>query len=256
MFDLEYIQSNLNTRYIGQSILAFDMLDSTNSQALRLDRSKLANGSVIVTDKQTKGRGRRGKRWHSIPGKSLTFSVVLFPDLSPKISGLISLLAGLSVVDTMGRYDIDAKLKWPNDIVIFDEKIGGLLCETRVANNQMDTFVIGIGLNINEDKVDFPEGFADGVTSVKIILNKTIRRELVLIHLLSRLEKWIDQLQHRDKIISSWLDRCAHLGQTISIKTDDKTVSGIFSGLTEYGEAIIKFKGREATFSAGIVTIQ
>jgi BirA family biotin operon repressor/biotin-[acetyl-CoA-carboxylase] ligase len=166
------------------------MLDSTNSQALRLDRSKLANGSVIVTDKQTKGHGRRGKRWHSIPGKSLTFSVVLFPDLSPKISGLISLLAGLSVVDTMGRYDIDAKLKWPNDIVIFDEKIGGLLCETRVANNQMDTFVIGIGLNINEDKVDFPEEFADGVTSVKIILNKTIRRELVLIHLLSRLEKW------------------------------------------------------------------
>ncbi len=255
MLSLELIQSNLNTRYIGRSILSFDELDSTNSQALRIPRSNLTNGLVIVTDKQTGGRGRRGNTWHSLPGKSLTFSVILFPDVSPKTLGLFSLLAGLAVVETMGEYNIDAKLKWPNDIVIFDKKIGGLLCETKVTHNQVDVFIIGIGLNINEDRIDFPEGIVDSATSVKIILNKTLERALVLTHLLSRLEKWIDHMQHKDKIISTWLDHCAHLGQVISVKTKDDTVSGIFSGLTKYGEAIIESKGKETIISAGIITI-
>ncbi|MEE9190453.1 MAG: biotin--[acetyl-CoA-carboxylase] ligase [Candidatus Neomarinimicrobiota bacterium] len=255
MLNLERIQTNLNTRYIGRSILPFDELDSTNSQALRLHRSNITNGLVIVTDKQTGGRGRRGNNWHSTPGKSLTFSVIIFPDVPLINSGLLSLLAGVAVAETMEKYDIEAKLKWPNDIIIFDKKIGGLLCETRVVQNQVDTFVIGIGLNINEDRIDFPETIVNSATSVKIILNKIVQRESVLIHLLSQLETWIDHIENKDKIISTWLARCAHLEQVISIKIKGNTVSGIFSGLTDYGEAIIETNGKETIISAGIVTI-
>ena len=145
------IQTNLHTSFIGRNIEYFSFTDSTNDDAFELiSNNEAKHGMLIITDYQKKGRGRRNNTWFSTPGDNLTFSLII-KKTDEYNSGLFSILSGLSVVKGIKEFTgIECKLKWPNDIMLNDKKVGGILIETK---NNNDYLVIGIGLNINQKEI-------------------------------------------------------------------------------------------------------
>ena len=140
-------------------IMWFDSLDSTNNEAKRRI-SDIDNLSVLSAVSQTAGRGQKGNTWHAEPGENLTFSIVLkfgdkcFPELRAEDSFMISEITAISVVQLLEKYDLDAMIKWPNDIYIGDEKVCGILIENSLCSNGVKSSIIGIGLNINQKNFD------------------------------------------------------------------------------------------------------
>ncbi len=140
-------------------ILHYDRLPSTNDLALELASKKAAEGTVIVSDYQTHGRGRFKRKWVSRPGKNLLFSIVLKPRFSAQTAPILTHLAARSVASILKKqFSLPAKLKRPNDVLVGEKKISGILTEAASSNGRMEYVVVGIGLNVNSRKGDLPAG--------------------------------------------------------------------------------------------------
>ena len=125
------IQTNLTTKVFGHEIEYFTFTDSTNEDVWESIEDNIDEGFLVITDHQKKGRGRRGNDWISEPGASLTFSFLIKPQLPIEKIGLLSLLTGVAVVEGISKFaQLDCKLKWPNDIILNDKKVGGILAES------------------------------------------------------------------------------------------------------------------------------
>ncbi len=252
MFNSELYKQHLKTSNFD-NIKYFDELDSTNSKALELSKSNIANGTVVITDHQTAGRGRQSKKWFSLPGKSLTFSVILFPDCSIDQINRYSIVAGLAVSDSLNELNILTQLKWPNDILIDGKKVGGILCESKIQNNYIKTLVIGIGININEERTDFPSELQLSSTSLFIELGKAQDREQFLASVINNLEVRLNQFTSFNDQIEDWQNRCVHLNKVTKFNYNNKVIKGRFMELTESGEAKILIDGKVQVFNSGEV---
>lgn len=249
MFNINLYKNNLSTNFIGKSIQYYPKLDSTNTKAWELVSENTENGTVIIADNQLKGRGRQSNKWISIPGKSLTFSIILYPNVLPNQINLYSLIAGLAITDCLIDYDIQAQLKWPNDILINGKKVGGILCESKISGGVIKSLVIGIGLNVNEKTTNLPEELRDKATSLTIESEKQYKLEKLLANILNNLEH---RVQHRDEAqLIDWEKRCAHLNQKVTFRSGNKIVTGIFKGLSSIGQAIISINNKEVKFDSG-----
>jgi BirA family biotin operon repressor/biotin-[acetyl-CoA-carboxylase] ligase len=145
-------------------IQCFDEIDSTNSAAMLAAQSGAAEGSVFIAERQTEGRGRGGNIWHSEPG-AVMFSLILRPQVSPNDILILSLATGLAVSSAVEQLcGIIPDLRWPNDVLLGDKKLGGILCELNIDAGKVRHAVIGIGLNVNQAK--FPEGIREIATSL------------------------------------------------------------------------------------------
>ncbi len=155
------IEANLKTSTIGKYIEYYTQLKSTNDEAWEIIKEGSQSGTIIITDNQISGKGRNGNEWESKSGKSLTFSLIYKPRTIPieKI-GLLSIVAGVSVLDGLKELNINGGLKWPNDIILNKKKIGGILCESKINKRIIEWVVIGIGINVNESKDDFDSNLA------------------------------------------------------------------------------------------------
>lgn len=250
MFNLNLYQKNLTTSFIGQSIKHFTKLDSTNTKAWELISEKAENGTVVITDNQTKGRGRQSNKWFSLPGKSLTFSIILYPNAPPNQINLYSLLAGLAITDCLIEKNIDVQLKWPNDILINNKKVGGILCESKISGGFIKSMVIGIGLNINEDISEFPEHLRNSATSLKTEIGKQYQLEILLANILSHSENRLNSKDSKSKLLD-WEKRCSHLNQQVTFCNGNNIVKGIFNGLSSTGQAILTINDDELKFDSG-----
>lgn len=253
MFNIDLYKKYLVTENLGQDMQYFNELKSTNSKALQLAFKNTENGTVIITDNQTAGRGRQSNKWFSIPKKSLTFSVILYPNCPINQINKYSILTGLAVSDALNELNINYQLKWPNDILVKGKKVGGILCESKVQGESVKTLVIGVGINVNEEKTNFPDYLSDTVTSLKIEGGKQYQLELVLADILNHLEKRINQIDDFDKYLKDWTTHCSHLNQKIRFHSADKIISGVFSGLTATAQAIIIIDKKEEYFDSGII---
>ena len=156
MFSISNIQAGLNTEFLGQQIKFINQTPSTNDDAWKCFHENGLEGTLIITNNQVNGRGRRKSKWSSTPDKSLTFSFLLIPDIPLENLELLPLLTGISIIKGIYKMTkIDVGLKWPNDIMINHKKIGGILIESNTVNNKLGV-VIGIGININESENDIP----------------------------------------------------------------------------------------------------
>lgn len=159
--------------FIGKTIHSFATLSSTNSYAKELiakDTNHNLNGSAIFAHQQTEGKGQQGNTWWSTPNESLTFSLILYPEfLLPTQQFLISKITCLALIRWLADIGIDAKIKWPNDIYVQNKKIAGILIENTIQQNAIKSSIVGIGININQDK--FPEllPFANSVKRISTI---------------------------------------------------------------------------------------
>ena len=203
------IQTNLQTSFIGRNIEYFSFTDSTNDDAFEfINNNQAKNGMLVITDNQKNGRGRRNNKWLSSPGNNLTFSLILKKPNDSNL-GLFSILIGVSIIKGIKSFtNINYNLKWPNDIILNNKKIGGILIET---NRSSPFFVIGVGLNVNAQEI--PSEIEKIASSLRIEKNTPIQREPLLAFILNEFEN----LYNCNPInwIKQWKEYCNHLNKKV-----------------------------------------
>lgn len=256
MLSLPLIRRHLRTHTLGQQIEYFRSLASTNTTAWEINGHECANGTVILTDHQTAGKGRGQHVWVATPGKSLTFSVILKPATDIQTTGWYSILTGVAVAKALEGLDLSVGLKWPNDIVWEGKKLGGILCESKIRERKIQAIVLGIGLNVNESKADFSTTAQATAASLFTLSNQIQAREVILGKILNRLEEKLDQFYQYgpEPIQASWLRYCSHFNKIIAFSRAGKTLRGTFTGLGLNGEANLDIEGEVVQFNAGEIS--
>ena len=244
------IQTNLNTKIFGRKIEYFTITNSTNEDVWE-SLDEIDEGFLVITDQQTKGRGRRGNSWLSEPGESLTFSFLIKPQLSLEKIGLLSLITGVAVAEGISQFSqLDCKLKWPNDIILNDKKVGGILAESKQIEGE--TYVVmGVGINVNEQ--DFPSELSGIATSLRLEKESPIQREPLLAFILNSFELMYNRKD--SEWIKAWNSHCGHLNSDVKFHHENKTIQGTFIKIDTMGQAIININGITTNFSSGIVEL-
>jgi BirA family transcriptional regulator, biotin operon repressor / biotin---[acetyl-CoA-carboxylase] ligase len=163
------IRARLKTKLVGSEILVFEETASTNDVVEHLAKSGAREGLVVFAESQTRGRGRRGRTWISPRGKGLWFSVLLRPALPPTAASRITVAASVAVARAIRQScGVDARIKWPNDVIVNGKKLAGILTELRAEADEILLAILGIGIDVNCQREDFPSGLADTATSLEL----------------------------------------------------------------------------------------
>ena len=250
MFNLNIYKEKLSMSVFGQSIQYYPELDSTNTKAWELITENATNGTVVITDNQLKGRGRQSNEWLSTPSENLTFSIILYPNSPLNQINYYSLLAGLAISDCLLEYNISAKLKWPNDVLINCKKVSGILCESKISGGLIKSMVIGIGLNVNVEKTSLAQ-VLQNATSLFIESGQQYQLEKLLANILNHLENRIQTIDEPNTQLYDWETRCAHLNQAVTFHVDNQIIRGIFKGLSPTGQAKMLINNKEVCFDSG-----
>jgi len=231
-----------NTKFIGKNYIYFDEIDSTNLFAKRV--KDLEDGTVILAESQTSGRGRNNRKWISPKNKGLYFSIILKPDIENKDLSKLSLIFPIAVRDTLQKYiSSQVFIKWPNDIYINNKKISGFLFETDIENNKISRIIAGIGININHSKDDLKD-VQDIATSLKILQNKEFDRKEILNEILQKIEElYLGFDKYKDKLHRIVSENLLWKGEKIVIIENDKIIEeGILLNINQDGFATILTK--------------
>ena len=239
--DIDRLQAGLQTHAFGKVLRYAPSTASTNADALaylqQLTGPTTPHGAVILADCQTAGRGRRGRTWHSPAQGNIYLSVIVVPDPGTKRMGpwlsWIPLFSALAVADCLvSCTGLAVSVKWPNDLLIGDKKIGGILCEQTTTADRTPAIVIGIGLNINAEPNSFPEELRPGATTLAAEAGRRFDRVTILADLLLRLEQRMNCLFHDGPsgMIDEFTRRCSTLGKTVRVALEE---NGIVQGIAE-----------------------
>ncbi len=237
------IKPILKTKWIGKTIHHFHTLDSTNSKAYQLALDGAEEGEVVVAESQEKGRGRLGRQWFSPPFLNLYLSVILRPKISPHQASLITLMAAIATADAIQKFSGFLPLiKWPNDILLRNRKVAGLLNEINSEMDRIHFVILGIGINLNMDEKVFSKEIRTVATSLKIEMRQTISRKAFLQSLLQELEKWytIFMKQGSAVILKAWRDRAHLKGRRVKVTSFGETLAGIAIDVDSDGALILE----------------
>ncbi|HLF14173.1 MAG TPA: biotin--[acetyl-CoA-carboxylase] ligase [Bacteroidota bacterium] len=248
------VRERLTTKSFGRSLHFYESLDSTNTTAKRLASEGAPEGSVVIALDQKSGRGRQDRTWVSEPGKNLTFTLILRPRIRPEVLGIVSLYASAAVAASVSSLSgREAGCKWPNDVVISGKKISGILCESAVQGNAVDSVVVGIGLNVNQ--LEFPEDIAAKSTSLALETGRAIRLDAALCTVLGELETLYrpSGAGWPDEVISWWTKRNVILGSVVEGMRGSSRITGVARSVTTAGALLIETEGRMVEFASGDV---
>ncbi|MCE8424035.1 MAG: biotin--[acetyl-CoA-carboxylase] ligase [Candidatus Methanoperedens sp.] len=234
------IKAGLKTEFIGKNIQYFKETESTNIIASEIAKT-VEEGTIVIAESQTGGRGRLGRKWIS-PEGGIWFSVILKPKMQPLFASRITLLAGVSVAKTIRTYGIPAKIKWPNDVLINGKKVCGILTEIGAEMDAIDYLVVGIGIDANVDTGYFPDEIRDTSTSLKKELGTEINRVEFVQKLLMELETVYLNFQKGGfaPILEEWRNLSATIGEWVKITTGTRTIYGEAIGVDTEGALIIE----------------
>ena len=248
------ITTNLATRFIGQKVIYYPRLTSTMAVARQAARQGAAEGTVVVADEQTAGKGRLKRLWLS-PRGSLALSIILHPDMSylPYLMMLASLAVAHSIEAVTG---LKAQLKWPNDVLIDDKKVCGILIDSDLRGNKVAYTIIGIGINVNFRLADFSEILATA-TSLADELKKDVSRVAVIRHLLVETERLYLALPDGEPVYQEWRGRLVTLGRKVQVKSDEPILEGIAESVARDGSLLLRHSnGNSTRIVAGDVTLR
>lgn len=257
ILSLDEINPYLNTKFIGRNILYFQSIDSTNSYAKSLSTDCI-DGLVIISEEQTKGRGRLGRTWVSPKGKGIWMSIILHPNLPPSEAHKLTIIAASSIYATLSPFNLDVKIKWPNDILINGKKVCGILTEMNAELNHINYLVIGIGINVNLELQDFNEELKQIATSLKIETGNLIDRKKLAAEILNNLEKFYLEYLY-SKNIKPYLEivrkNSAIIGKDVEIiKPNEKFIARVVD-IDEDGQLIIDKNGNLEKLLSGEVSL-
>ncbi len=210
---------------VGNKIHRLDSTTSTNDVAWRLAVDGASDGTVIFAKEQTSGRGRLGRKWHSSKGEDIAMSVILRSKLEQDQAGIITALGAVAVIEAIKlTCGLDLKVKFPNDVVIHDKKLAGVLVESRLVGGAPDTFVVGIGINVNS--VNFPKDLEAEATSIAIETGKKANLGVIEKALLSKLDSLYTNLSV-DKIRRFYVKHSSLTGRNVNVKEQGKEIKGL-----------------------------
>ena len=238
----EKICEKLETEDLAKEILCFRKVFSTNSIAKFLANHDAEEGTVLISEIQTNARGRLGKKWEA-PDGGVWMSMILRPQVPPARIGLITLATGVAIAKAIRSLGVDAKIKWPNDVLIHGNKISGVLTEVNATFNEIDWVVVGIGIDSNLKLEDFSEDIRIGTTTLTEELpSKVDENELIAIFL-NEFEK-VYQLYKDgeiETILKDWRDLSDTIGKYVNItQTGGKITQGYVIGINNEGSLIIE----------------
>src|SRR5215472_13129740 len=256
----QLIRPRLHTRIIGRNLYHFYDVDSTNSFAARLiaHGRKVPEGTVIIAEAQTAGRGRLGRSWHSRREAGLYFSMVLFPKAPPSLAPLFTLATAVAMHNAVERYTgLDIDIKWPNDLLTGQKKICGILSEIQAEVDLVKTMIIGIGLNANQE--DLPEDIAGRATSLRIASGRIQSRLEILLEFFEEFETIYMDFERKGpgSIIDQWTRHSSFgNGRRIEIHDGVRKIAGVTRGLNALGALRIEQRsGRlEEVYSGDVVS--
>ena len=214
------ISKDLNTEYIGKNLYVYKEVTSTNTVAKFLSINGAENGSVIISEKQTKAKGRSGKTWES-PLGGVWLSIILNPNVDHTRLPLITLATGVAVAKTLEKVGVEnPEIKWPNDIIINDKKVCGILTEAVTKFNTIENVIIGVGIDANLNLVDFPEELQDGTTTLKEELGREGNENLLIKIFLEEFEKITELFNHDgyEDILKEWRKRSYTIGKIVEVR--------------------------------------
>jgi len=234
------IKKDLKTEFFGKQIYYYNEIDSTNLKAKEM-APECVDGTVIITERQLKGRGRMGKQWYSPPG-GIWFSVILKPNIPPDHIYRLTLMAGISVVEALEDIGIKARIKWPNDVTINEKKVCGILTEVEAQMDCVNFVIIGIGIDANIEMDMLPAIMRVSTTSLKEETGNDIDRVLLVQSLLDRLEKDYNTYLNGnfDLILNRWKEYSSTLNRRVKIVTRFKSIEGEAVGIDHDGALVIE----------------
>jgi BirA family biotin operon repressor/biotin-[acetyl-CoA-carboxylase] ligase len=258
------VGSQLHTRFVGKPLHFFDSLDSTNTYAMQLAREGASEGTVIVADAQSGGKGRLGRSWVSPAGVNLYCSLILRPCVPAVLAPQLNLLAAVAVAEAIVEVcGITPTIKWPNDVLVNGKKVCGILSEMQTSQTSRDTLkavVVGIGVNLNAQLDAFPEELREKASSLCLITGESVERGMFAASLLTHLEQsYLLWLQEGFPVLRSAWERYASglIGKQIAVAAPEGVMSGTVLGLDSDGALLVREQLTDAPrrVVAGDVTV-
>ncbi|WP_062198223.1 biotin--[acetyl-CoA-carboxylase] ligase [Massilibacterium senegalense] len=235
------IQFNLKTKTFGQIVYAYESITSTQEVAKQLSVEGAKEGTIVVAEEQTKGRGRMNRPWNSKKSDGIYFSLILKPKISIQEAPQLTLLAAVGIVRAIKKVtDLDCHIKWPNDVLLNGRKLVGILTELQAEADQIHSVMIGIGINVNQKR--FPKELEKIATSLYLQMNKKIERVQVLQAVLEELEElYEDYIQYGFDVVKMlWESYAISIGKEIHAHTLRGTITGTAKGITKQGVLLLE----------------
>ena len=255
----EEVKSRLHTDWAGCEVRYFDTLDSTNICAKRMAEEGAPNGTLVIADKQTAGRGRCGRVWETPKGTAIAMTLLMRPNLRPEKASMLTLVMGMAVTRAVNElYSLNCQIKWPNDIIINGKKLVGILTEMSTQIDYINHVTIGVGINVN--LTEFPEEIRETATSLRLECGHVVKRAPLIAAVMKRFEQnYTIFLEHGD--LSGLKERYSELlvnkDREVRILGAKEQYNAYALGINQTGELIVrKEDGTEEAVYAGEVSVR
>ena len=250
----EEITEGINTTIIGKKILYFKTIDSTNFYAKKLAKNGVEEGTIVVSEIQNNGRGRKNRSWFS-PKGGLWFSVILYPNIPPQKAMLVTMASSVAVaqgiIETTG---LTPMIKWPNDLLIDNKKVCGILTELDAEMDKINYSIVGIGINVNNE---IDDNLKDTATSLSKQTKANISRVKLLRSIINNFDKNYSKLIDKDynSIRKNWFSCSNIIGKRVQITDEKSVVDGIVTDVDDNGCLIVNTSKETVRVVSGDLTV-
>jgi BirA family biotin operon repressor/biotin-[acetyl-CoA-carboxylase] ligase len=257
---IRQVKEGLAARFLGSRLVYVEQVDSTNSYARALAEQGEPQGTIVVAEQQTLGRGRLGRRWESPPFVNLYCSVILRPTLAPSEAPCITLTAAVALADAIAIFSTVAPtIKWPNDILVGGRKLAGVLTEAVSTAERLEFVILGIGVNINFPVEAMPPEIRDRATSLAALTGTAISREEFLQRLIHHLDRCYGILEADGfaALAPEWDSRFDLRGRRVHVEMVDRRIVGRAVGLDRDGALIVETdSGKERIVAGDVIPLE
>ncbi len=239
------VLSEVTGSVIGQNLIFLQETASTNKVLKKMAAENAPEGTVVISEMQSAGRGRRGKAWSSVPNMGIWMSILLRPNLHPSAVQTLTLAASVAVIRALEPLEIERMgIKWPNDILINGRKVCGILTELSAEAERVDWVILGIGLNVNHIKPDFPNDIASIATSLRMNVNENteLDRSVIAANIINEIENVYRCFIEKGSswVVEEWKKRNITLGKSIKIINQQGSFNAEALDITAEGKLIVK----------------
>jgi BirA family biotin operon repressor/biotin-[acetyl-CoA-carboxylase] ligase len=242
---IERIRRSLTSSLVGRQLYLFGDVTSTNDKLRDLARSGAPEGTVVLAEAQTAGRGRRGQVWLSPEGVNLYASVLLRPRLGAHDLGVFSFIASIALCETMRELGVRAGVKWPNDVLVDRKKVAGVLAECAVRGDEAEHVILGIGVNLNVGVADLHAGLGPAgrfATSLAAVTGREIDRNAFAASYLNHLDAWVAVFAARgpEPVLAAWRAYDILGGRRVEVRSTDDRFEGRVRGVEPHGALVVE----------------
>jgi BirA family biotin operon repressor/biotin-[acetyl-CoA-carboxylase] ligase len=242
---LEEIRRHLSAHVVGRRLCLYEAVPSTNATLRALARAGAADGTTVLAESQTAGRGRGGKAWFSPPGVNLYASVLCRPGITPAAAPVFSFVASLALADAIRELGLHPAIKWPNDVLVRHRKVAGILTELSIAGERLEHVILGVGVNVNVERDLLRAALgpaAQHAISLREALGRPVERNAFAGTFLTYLDEWLITYREQgpERILRAWRDLDIVTGRRVGVRDDTATLEGRARGVAADGHLEIE----------------